>query len=111
MFSRLGFSLHSEKCRVNSERALACLVRAVEQARARGWRAAQEANPLVLSLWAEVHGWAGLLIDGLLPERKHRVALRRRAPCGRAPHEAVEGPHAVDPPALRVEAVAESARA
>ncbi len=67
MFSRLGFSLHSEKCRINSERALACLVRAVEQARARGWRAAQEANSLVLSLWAEVHGWAGLLIEDLLP--------------------------------------------
>jgi AcrR family transcriptional regulator len=67
MFSRLGFSLHSEKCRINSERALACLVRAVEQARAGGWRAGQETNALVLSLWAEVHGWAGLLIEDLLP--------------------------------------------
>ena len=67
MFSRLGFSLHSEKCRINSERALACLVRAVEHARSQGWRASQQTNDLVLSLWAEVHGWAGLIIEGLLP--------------------------------------------
>ena len=68
MFSRLGFSLHSEKCRVNSERALACLVKAVEQARAKGWRADRDAGSLITSLWAEVHGLAGLIIDGLLPE-------------------------------------------
>jgi AcrR family transcriptional regulator len=67
MFSRLGFSLHSESCRINSARALACLERAVEQARSRGWRALQDANALVLSLWAQVHGWAGLIIDDLLP--------------------------------------------
>jgi AcrR family transcriptional regulator len=67
MFSRLGFSLHSEKCRVNSERTLACLVRAVERARTRGWRARQETNALVLSLWAQAHGWAGLIIEDLLP--------------------------------------------
>jgi len=67
MFSGLGFSLHSETCRINSERALACLVRAVEQARSLGWRTSQQTNDLVLCLWAEVHGWAGLLIEGLLP--------------------------------------------
>ncbi len=67
MFSPLGFSLHSESCRINSARALACLVRAVEEARGRGWRPSQETTALVLSLWAEVHGWAGLLIDRLLP--------------------------------------------
>ncbi len=68
MFSRLGFSLHSEKCRINSERALACLVNAVEQARSRGWRADQDSGSLITSLWAEVHGLAGLIIEGLLPE-------------------------------------------
>jgi AcrR family transcriptional regulator len=68
MFSRLGFSLHSEKCRINSERALACLVKAVEQARSRGWRANQDSGSLITSLWAEVHGLAGLIIEGLLPE-------------------------------------------
>jgi AcrR family transcriptional regulator len=68
MISRLGYSLHSESCRINSARAYGCLVQAVEQARAGGWRAEQDASSLVLSLWAEVHGWAGLLIDELLPE-------------------------------------------
>ena len=68
MFSRLGFSLHSETCRINSERAFHCLVRAVRQAQERGWRADRETGALVLSLWAEVHGWAGLLNDDLVPE-------------------------------------------
>ncbi len=67
MVSRLGFSLHSESCRINSERAFSCLVQAVDNAQRSGWRAGQDAMSLVLSLWAEVHGWAGLLIDELLP--------------------------------------------
>jgi len=79
MFSRLGFSLHSEKCRINSERALSFLVRSVEKARADGWRSGQETNALVLSLWAEVHGWAGLLIEDLIPSEvdKSVVAFQR----------------------------------
>ncbi len=68
MFSRLGYSLHSESCRENARRALACLIRAVETAQTAGWRREQAGSALVLSLWAQVHGWAGLLIDGLLPE-------------------------------------------
>ena len=36
MISRLGYELHSEECRRNSERALACLVRAVGDAQAEG---------------------------------------------------------------------------
>ncbi len=67
MISRLGFELHSEACRLNSERALSCLVRAVAAAQAAGWRAHVDQTALVLSLWASVHGWATLLIDGLLP--------------------------------------------
>ncbi len=67
MFSRLGYELHSEACRRNSQRALACLQQAVAAAQAAGWRRQQEATPLVLSLWANVHGWATLLIDDLLP--------------------------------------------
>lgn len=43
-------------------------MRAVEKARAQGWRSGQDTMALVMSLWAEVHGWADLLIDGLLPE-------------------------------------------
>ncbi|MGA2641187.1 MAG: TetR/AcrR family transcriptional regulator [Spirochaetia bacterium] len=67
MISRLGFELHSEACRLNSERALGCLIRAVQAAQASGWRPEKESMALVLSLWASVHGWATLLIDGLLP--------------------------------------------
>jgi hypothetical protein len=67
MISPLGFELHSEACRLNSERALSCLVRAVAAAQAAGWRAHVDRTALVLSLWASVHGWATLLIDGLLP--------------------------------------------
>jgi len=67
MISRLGYELHSEACRLNSERALSCLVRAVQAAQASGWRRQQDQMSLVLSLWASVHGWATLLIDGLLP--------------------------------------------
>jgi AcrR family transcriptional regulator len=67
MISRLGYELHSEACRLNSERALSCLVRAVQAAQASGWHRQQEHMSLALSLWASVHGWATLLIDGLLP--------------------------------------------
>jgi AcrR family transcriptional regulator len=68
MFSRLGYSLHSESCRLNSERALATLFKAVQQAQGSGWRPEQEGRALALSVWASVHGWASLLIDGLLPD-------------------------------------------
>jgi AcrR family transcriptional regulator len=67
MFSRLGYSLHSESCRRNSLRALDCLVTSVARAQRAGWRKDREQRGLVLSMWAAVHGWAGLLIDGLLP--------------------------------------------
>jgi hypothetical protein len=67
MISRRGFESHSEACRLNSERALGCLLRAVQEAQARGWRSEKESMALVLSLWASVHGWAILIIEGLLP--------------------------------------------
>jgi AcrR family transcriptional regulator len=67
MISKLGFELHSEACRLNSERALGCLIRAVQAAQAAGWRSEKEGMALVLSLWASVHGWATLIIDDLLP--------------------------------------------
>ncbi len=68
MFSPLGYSLHSEKCRLNSERALGYLFSAVGKAQAAGWRSGRETRALGLSIWASVHGWATLLIDNLLPE-------------------------------------------
>jgi AcrR family transcriptional regulator len=67
MISRRGYELHSEACRRNSERALSWLIRAVQAAQAAGWRRRQDGMSLVLALWANVHGWATLLIDELLP--------------------------------------------
>jgi AcrR family transcriptional regulator len=68
MFSRLGFGLHSESCRINSRRALGCLALATRAAQAAGWRSNQDPGSLIISLWASIHGWVGLLIDDLLPE-------------------------------------------
>ncbi len=68
MFSRLGYRLHSEACRTNALRAFSCLMKAVNKAQAAGWRAAQEPGALGLSVWAQAHGWSGLLNDGLIME-------------------------------------------
>jgi AcrR family transcriptional regulator len=68
MFSRLGYSLHSEACRLNSARAFSVLTKSVQEAQAAGWRSHQDTRALILSVWAGVHGWAGLLLDGLVPE-------------------------------------------
>lgn len=68
MFSKLGYSLHSEACRLNSARAFGILTRSVQEAQRAGWRSEQDTRALILSVWAGVHGWAGLLLDGLVPE-------------------------------------------
>jgi AcrR family transcriptional regulator len=68
MFSKLGYSLHSEACRLNSARAFGILTRSVQDAQRAGWRSHQDTRALILSVWAGVHGWAGLLLDGLVPE-------------------------------------------
>jgi AcrR family transcriptional regulator len=68
MFSKLGYSLHSERCRANSERALGSLAAAVARAQALGWKPGVDPATLMLSVWAQVHGWAGILNEGLLPE-------------------------------------------
>ena len=68
MFSRLGYSLHSERCRANSERALGALAATVAREQALGWKPGVDPAALMLSVWAQVHGWAGILIEGLLPE-------------------------------------------
>jgi AcrR family transcriptional regulator len=68
MFSRLGYALHSETCRLHAERAFGCLARAVAEAQAAGWRSGQEPGGLALSVWAQAHGWAGLVNDGLIVE-------------------------------------------
>jgi AcrR family transcriptional regulator len=68
MFSRLGYSLHSEACRLNSARAFGVLTRCVREAQLAGWKPQKDPRTLILSVWAGVHGWAGLLLDGLVPE-------------------------------------------
>ena len=68
MFSKLGYSLHSEACRLNSARAFGILSRCVQEAQRAGWRSQQDTRALILSVWAGVHGWAGLLLDDLVPE-------------------------------------------
>jgi AcrR family transcriptional regulator len=68
MFSRLGYSLHSEACRLNSARAFSVLTRSVQDAQLAGWKSQKDPRALILSVWAGVHGWAGLLLDGLVPE-------------------------------------------
>ena len=68
MFSRLGYSLHSESCKAHAARAFAFLAAAVGQAQAAGWRSSQDPAGLALSVWAQAHGWAGLVNDGLIME-------------------------------------------
>jgi len=68
MFSRLGYSLHSEACRLNSARAFGVLTRSIREAQLAGWKSQKDPRALILSVWAGVHGWAGLLLDGLVPE-------------------------------------------
>jgi AcrR family transcriptional regulator len=68
MFSRLGYSLHSESCKAHAARAFGCLMTAVARAQGAGWRSSQDAGALGLSVWAQAHGWAGLVNDGLIME-------------------------------------------
>lgn len=68
MFSRFGYSLHSEACKRNSLRTFGGLIAAVGAAQESGWKRERPRASLSLSIWAAVHGWAGFLIDGLIPE-------------------------------------------
>ncbi|MDA3941286.1 MAG: TetR/AcrR family transcriptional regulator [Spirochaetia bacterium] len=63
MFSRLGNSLHSERCRINAQRSFAVLIRLAE-----GMLDSQkDPRSLVLSLYANLHGWAMILLDDIIP--------------------------------------------
>ena len=67
MFSPYGYSLKSESCQFEAERAFQSLVTGVARAQAKGWKHGQDLAPVVLFLWSALHGWAGLLSDNLLP--------------------------------------------
>lgn len=63
MFSSLGNSLHSERCRLNAQRAFSVLIRLADHIEFSG----KDPRPIVLSMWAKLHGWVLLLLDDLIP--------------------------------------------
>ena len=68
MFSRYGYGLHSDRCRINADRAMGFLIDAVGTAQTRGWKTDQNPVSLVLSVWSLAHGWAGMLTEKLIPD-------------------------------------------
>lgn len=68
MFSKLGYGLHSDRCKLNGDRAMATLMGTVRFAQGSGWKETQAPIPLVLSVWSLAHGWAGMLTERLVPE-------------------------------------------
>ncbi len=67
MFSKIGYGLHSERCKVNANRAMGCLVSSTLAAQALGWKKDSPSLPLTLSLWSLAHGWAGMFTENLIP--------------------------------------------
>ena len=67
MFSSYGYSLNSDSCKTEAERAFGALVAATAQALATGWKAGHELLAVALAYWGALHGTAGLLGDRLLP--------------------------------------------
>lgn len=63
MFSRLGNSLHSERCRINAQRSFAVLIRLVSGIKGSD----EDPRDLVLSLYANLHGWVMIILDDLIP--------------------------------------------
>lgn len=63
MFSRLGNSLHSERCRINAERSFAVLIRLASGIKGTD----KDPRDLVLSLYANLHGWVMIMMDDLIP--------------------------------------------
>jgi AcrR family transcriptional regulator len=63
MFSRLGNSLHSERCRLNAQRAFQVLIRLVQIVEPE----TPDPRALSLSLFSSLHGWVMILMDDLIP--------------------------------------------
>jgi AcrR family transcriptional regulator len=63
MFSRLGNSLHSERCRINAQRSFTVLIRFAAELKG----TEEDPRDLVLSLYANLHGWVMLMLDDLIP--------------------------------------------
>jgi len=67
MFSPYGYSLHSPSCQNEATRAFSSLVATVARAQGSGWKTSVSLPTAALSYWSALHGWAGLLGDGLIP--------------------------------------------
>lgn len=67
MFSPEGYSLTSDSCQREARRAFGSLTETAARAQADGWRSGFPLNDAVLAYWAALHGWSGLIADGLIP--------------------------------------------
>jgi AcrR family transcriptional regulator len=67
MFSPYGYSLNSDSCKEAADRAFDSLIGCVARANEAGWKRGHAVLTLSLSFWAELHGWACLSSDRLLP--------------------------------------------
>ena len=76
MFSKYGFTLESPQCRDNSDRAFGVLVRIAGRRMSEGWHAGEDSDAVIMSIWALVHGWAGLLNEELVPEELGSIGER-----------------------------------
>ncbi len=67
MFSPYGYSLNSDSCKEAADRAFSALIGSITRASESGWKPGHSVLTLSLAYWAELHGWACLSGDRLLP--------------------------------------------
>lgn len=75
MFSPYGYSLTSDSCQSQANRAFGALVAMGARAQAAGWKPGQELTTAVLEFWSAIHGWVGLVNDGLIPPGAPRPSV------------------------------------
>ena len=68
MFSPYGYSLHSETCQIESQRAFGSLIETAKRAQTAGWAPQSSLLAASLEYWSALHGWACLNADRLIPE-------------------------------------------
>jgi len=67
MFSPYGYSLTSDRCQSEANRAFGALVAMGARAQAAGWKPDHQLTAAVLMYWSALHGWVGLINDDLVP--------------------------------------------
>lgn len=67
MFSPYGYSLTSDRCRSEANRAFGALVAMGARAQAAGWKSDHQLTAAVLMYWSTLHGWVSLTNDDLVP--------------------------------------------